>query len=44
MKTFILAVILGTLSLAHAQDKYYGGKSTEAILRFVGNIRLELGQ
>ncbi len=43
MKTLFLAVILGALSLAHAQDKYYGGKSTEATLRFVGNIRLEPG-
>lgn len=43
MKTLFLAVILGTLSLAHGQDKYYGGKSTEATLRFEGRIRLEAG-
>ncbi len=43
MKIFILALILGALSPVHAQDKYYGGKSTEAILRFEGKILLAPG-
>jgi len=43
MKIFILALIFGTLSPVHAQDKYYGGKSTEAILRFEGKILLAPG-
>lgn len=41
MKFLILSLLFS--SLTFAQDKYYGAKSTEAILRFEGKIKLSEG-